>query len=70
MSEEYRKFDPADYVKSEEDVRGLLRAAVDEDPRGRSRDSSCIEARRPDAEYERPRPRDWAKPRQPIRSVV
>ncbi len=31
MSEEYRKFDPADYVKSEEDVRGLLRAAVDED---------------------------------------
>ncbi len=31
MSEEYRKFDAADYVKSEEDVRGLLRAAVDED---------------------------------------
>ena len=32
MSEEYRKFDAADYIKSEEDVRGLLRAAVDEDP--------------------------------------
>ena len=31
MSEEYRRFDPADYVKSEEDVRGLLRAATDED---------------------------------------
>ncbi len=31
MSEEYRRFDPADYVKSEEDVRGLLRAAADED---------------------------------------
>ena len=31
MSEEYRKFDAADYIKSEEDVRGLLRAAVDED---------------------------------------
>ena len=32
MSEEYRKFDAADYIKTEEDVRGLLRAAVDEDP--------------------------------------
>ena len=31
MSEEYRRFDPADYVEGEEDVRGLLRAAVDED---------------------------------------
>ena len=31
MSEEYRRFDPADYVKSEGDVRGLLRAAVEED---------------------------------------
>ena len=31
MPEEYRRFDPADYVKSEEDVRGLLRAAADED---------------------------------------
>ena len=31
MSEEYRKFDAADYVKTEEDVRGLLRAAADED---------------------------------------
>ena len=32
MSEEYRAFDAADYIKSEEDVRGLLRAAMDEDP--------------------------------------
>ena len=31
MSEEYRRFDPADYVKTEEDVRGLLRAAAEED---------------------------------------
>ncbi len=31
MSEEYRKFDAADYIKGEEDVRGLLRAAMDED---------------------------------------
>ena len=31
MSEEYRRFDPTDYVESEEDVRGLLRAAGDED---------------------------------------
>ena len=31
MSEEYRKFNAADYVKTEEDVRGLLSAAVDED---------------------------------------
>ncbi len=31
MSEEYRRFDPADYVKSEEDVRGLLMAAAEED---------------------------------------
>ena len=31
MSEEYRKFDAADYVKTEEDVRGLLRAAAEED---------------------------------------
>ena len=31
MSEEYRKFDAADYVKTEEDVRGLLMAAADED---------------------------------------
>ena len=32
MSEEYRKFHAADYIKSEEDVRGLLRAAMEEDP--------------------------------------
>ena len=32
MSEEYRKFDAGDYIKSEEDVRGLLKAAMDEDP--------------------------------------
>ena len=31
MSEEYRKFEAADYVKTEEDVRGLLRAAAAED---------------------------------------
>ena len=31
MSEEYRRFDPADYVKTEEDIRGLLMAAADED---------------------------------------
>ena len=31
MPEEYRKFDAADYVKTEEDARGLLRAATDED---------------------------------------
>ena len=32
MFEEYRRFDPADYVKTEQDVRGLLKAAADEDP--------------------------------------
>ena len=32
MSEEYRIFDAADYIRTEEDVRGLLRAAADEDP--------------------------------------
>lgn len=32
MSEEYRKFDAADYIRTEEDARGLLRAAADEDP--------------------------------------
>ena len=32
MSEEYRKFDAADYIKTEEDAQGLLRAATDEDP--------------------------------------
>lgn len=32
MAEEYRKFDAADYIKSEEDARGLLNAAMDEDP--------------------------------------
>ena len=31
MSEEYREFDASDYVKTDEDVRGLLRAAWDED---------------------------------------
>ena len=31
MTEEYREFDAADYIRTEEDVRGLLRAAVDED---------------------------------------
>lgn len=32
MSEEYQVFDAADYVGTDEDVRGLLRAAADEDP--------------------------------------
>ena len=31
MSEEYREFDATDYVKTEQDVRGLLRAAAEED---------------------------------------
>ena len=31
MSEEYREFDAADYIRNEEDVRGLLSAALDED---------------------------------------
>ncbi len=31
MSEEYRKFDAADYIRTEEDARGLLSAATDED---------------------------------------
>ena len=31
MPEEYRKFDASDYIKTEEDVRALLRAAWDED---------------------------------------
>ena len=31
MSEEYRKFDAADYIRTEKDARGLLRAATDED---------------------------------------
>jgi len=31
MSEEYRKFDASNYIKTEEDARGLLRAAMDED---------------------------------------
>lgn len=32
MSEEYREFDASDYIRTEEDVQGLLRAAADEDP--------------------------------------
>ena len=31
MSEEYRKFNAEDYIETEEDVRGLLRAAAEED---------------------------------------
>ncbi len=31
MSEEYRKLDATDYIRTEEDARGLLRAATDED---------------------------------------
>ena len=31
MSEKYQKSDATDYIKSEEDIQGLLRAAVDED---------------------------------------
>ncbi len=32
MTEEYRKFDPADYIKTTKDVQGLLDASADEDP--------------------------------------
>ena len=32
MSEEYRKFEAVDYIKTEEDAQGLLRAAAEEDP--------------------------------------
>ena len=31
MSEKYQEFDAADYVKTDTDVRELLRAATDED---------------------------------------
>ena len=32
MTEQYRRFDAADYIRTADDVRGLLRAAADEDP--------------------------------------
>ena len=32
MSEEYRRFDASDYIRTEDDLRGLLKAAMDEDP--------------------------------------
>ncbi len=32
MFEEYREFDAADYVHTEQDVRGFLKAAAEEDP--------------------------------------
>ena len=32
MSEKYQKFDASDYVKTDADVRELLRASTDEDP--------------------------------------
>ena len=31
MPEKYKKFNAADYVKTEEDMRGLLKAATEED---------------------------------------
>ena len=31
MSEKYQAFDAADYIKTEQDARGLLRAAAEED---------------------------------------
>ena len=31
MAEEYRRFDASDYIRTEEDVQGLLSAAMDED---------------------------------------
>ena len=31
MAEEYRRFDASDYIRTEEDTQGLLRAAADED---------------------------------------
>ena len=31
MAEEYRRFDASDYITTEEDAQGLLRAATDED---------------------------------------
>ena len=47
MSEKYQKFDASDYVKTDADVRELLRAATDEDPWRRDRDSRRPEASRP-----------------------
>ena len=32
MTEEYQEFDASDYVKTDADVRELLKAATDEDP--------------------------------------
>lgn len=32
MPEKYTRWDAADYIKTQEDVRGLLSAATDEDP--------------------------------------
>ena len=48
MTEQYREFDAADYIRTKDDVRGLLRAAVDEGLWGRGRDPCRIEARRTD----------------------
>lgn len=32
MSDEYREFNASDYLRTDEDFRGLLRAAAEEDP--------------------------------------
>lgn len=70
MSEAYRKFDAADYIKSEEDARGLLSAAMDEDPGDGTVIRAALRQVGPDAEHERPCPRHRAKPRQPLLCAV
>ena len=68
MPKDYKEFNAADYVKTEADVRELLRAATDEDLGDGNRDSRRPEARRPNPEHECPRPRHRAKSRQPLTS--
>ena len=61
MAEEYRKFDASDYMRTDEDLQGLLSAALDEDVWGRRGDSRCPEARRSDTQPERSRSRNRPK---------
>ena len=70
MSEKYQKFDASDYVKTDADVRELLRAAMDEDPGDGTVIRSVLKDSRQNTQHKCSRPRHRAKPKQPLRRAV
>ena len=70
MSEEFKEFKAKDYVKTESDIKELIKAAMDEDLGDGTVIRAVLKHVAQNKQPERPRTRHRPKPRQPLRRPV